>query len=218
MAERPFPVLFYLPKEVRMVDSSEIAKAVQAGESGTLELWIAVRRLALKFAIRWERALDGQSGMERDDFMQVAFIAMLDAVKSWDSQAGAFNTWFVIILKGAFTEAAGLRTARERNDPIRVAKSLDAPLTDDEVDPITLADIIADPEAERMVRTVDELDFMEKRREAVEAALASLPEHLQEAIRAKYYRGEKADMVAVNAALKHLRHPLRSKGLRPYLN
>lgn len=201
-----------------MVDSSEIAKAVQAGESGTLELWIAVRRLALKFAIRWERALDGQSGMERDDFMQVAFIAMLDAVKSWDSQAGSFSTWFVIILKGAFTEAAGLRTERERNDPIRVAKSLDAPLTDDEVDPITLADIIADPEAERMVRTVDELDFMEKRREAVEAALASLPEHQQEAIRAKYYREEKADMVAVNAALKHLRHPLRSKDLRPYLN
>ena len=218
MAERPFPVLFYLPKEVRVVDSSEIAKAVQAGESGTLELWIAVRRLALKFAIRWERALDGQSGMERDDFMQVAFIAMLDAVKSWDSQAGSFSTWFVIKIKAFFNEAAGLRTARERNDPIRVAKSLDAPLTDDEFDPITLADIIADPEAERMVRTVDELDFIEKRREAVEAALASLPEHLQEAIRAKYYREEKADMVAVNAALKHLRHPLRSKDLRPYLD
>lgn len=72
MAERPFPVLFYLPKEVRVVDSSEIAKAVQAGEAGTLELWISVRRLALKFAMRWESALDGQSGMERDDFMQVS--------------------------------------------------------------------------------------------------------------------------------------------------
>lgn len=201
-----------------MVDSSEIAKAVQDGETGTLELWIAVRRLATKFAIRWEIALDGQPGMERDDFMQVAFIAMLDAVKSWDPQAGSFNTWFVIKLKGTFTDAAGLRTARERNDPLRVAKSLDAPLTDDEGDPLTLTDIIADPEAERMVRTVDELDFMEKRREAIESALASLPGHLQEAIRAKYYRGEKADMVAVNAALKHLRHPLRSRDLRPYLD
>lgn len=201
-----------------MVDSSEIAKAVQAGETGTLELWIAVRRLALKLAIRWESALDGQSGMERDDFMQVAFLAMLDAVKSWDPQAGSFNTWFVIILKGAFTEAAGLRTARERNDPLHVAKSLDAPLTDDESDTLTLADIIADPEAERMVRTVDEVDFMEKRREAVETALASLPDHQQEAIRAKYYRGEKADMVAVNAALRYLRHPSRSKDLRPYLD
>ena len=201
-----------------MVDSSEIAKAVQAGETGTLELWIAVRRLALKFAIRWESALDGQSCMERDDFMQVAFLAMLDAVKSWDQQAGSFNTWFIIKLKGAFTEAAGLRTARERNDPLRVAKSLDAPLTDDDGDPLTLADIIADPEAERMVRTVDELDFMEKRREAVETALASLPDHQQEAIRAKYYRGEKADMVAVNAALRYLRHPSKSKDLRPYLD
>ena len=148
MAERPFPVLFYLPKEVRVVDSSEIAKAVQAGESGTLELWIAVRRLALKFAIRWERALDGQSGMERDDFMQVAFLAMLDAVKSWNSQAGAFNTWFVIILKGAFTEAAGLRTARERNDPLRSAQSLDAPVTDENGEEVEGSDIVPDPAAE----------------------------------------------------------------------
>lgn len=201
-----------------MVDSSEIAKAVQAGEAGTLELWISVRRLALKFAIRWERALDGQSGMERDDFMQVAFIAMLDAVKSWDSQAGSFSTWFVIILKGAFTEAAGLRTERERNDPIRVAKSLDAPLTDENGEEVEGSDIVPDPAAERPFEDVAELDFIEKRREAVEAALASLPEHLQEAIRAKYYREEKADMVAVNAALKHLRHPLRSKDLRPYLD
>lgn len=201
-----------------MVDSSEIAKAVQDGESGTLELWIAVRRLALKFAIRWEMALDRQSGMERDDFMQVAFLAMLDAVKSWDSQAGAFNTWFVIILKGAFTEAAGLRTARERNDPLRSARSLDAPVTDENGEEVEGADIVPDPAAERPFEDVAELDFTEKRRKAVEAAIASLPEHLQEAIRAKYYRGEKADMVAVNAALKHLRHPLRSKDLRPYLN
>ena len=218
MAERPFPVLFYLPKEVRVVDSSEIAKAVQAGESGTLELWIAVRRLALKFAIRWERALDGQSGMDRDDFTQIAFLAMLDAVKSWDSQAGAFNTWFVIILKGAFTEAAGLRTARERNDPLRSAQSLDAPVTDENGEEVEGSDIVPDSTAELPFLAVDELDFMEKRREAVETALASLPEHQQEAIRAKYYREEKADMVAVNAALKHLRHPLRSKDLRPYLN
>ena len=218
MAERLFPVLFYLPKEVRVVDSSEIAKAVQAGESGTLELWIAVRRLALKFAIRWERALDGQSGMDRDDFTQIAFLAMLDAVKSWDSQAGAFNTWFVIILKGAFTEAAGLRTARERNDPLRSAQSLDAPVTDENGEEVEGSDIVPDSTAELPFLAVDELDFMEKRREAVETALASLPEHQQEAIRAKYYREEKADMVAVNAALKHLRHPLRSKDLRPYLN
>ena len=218
MAERPFPVLFYLPKEVRVVDSSEIAKAVQAGEAGTLELWISVRRLALKFAIRWESALDGQSGMERDDFTQEAFLAMLDAVKSWDSQAGSFNTWYIIILKGAFTEAAGLRTARERNDPLRVAKSLDAPATDENGEEVEGSDIVPDPAAERPFEDVAELDFTEKRRKAVEAALASLPEHLQEAIRAKYYRGEKADMVAVNAALKHLRHPLRSKDLRPYLN
>lgn len=218
MAERPFPVLFYLPKEVRVVDSSEIAKAVQAGESGTLELWIAVRRLALKFAIRWEKALDGQSGMERDDFMQVAFLAMLDAVKSWNSQAGAFNTWFVIILKGAFTEAAGLRTAREMNDPLRSAQSLDAPVTDENGEEVEGSDIVPDPAAERPFEDVAELDFTEKRRNAVEAALASLPEHLQEAIRAKYYRGEKANNKDVNAALRALRHPLITNGLRPYLN
>lgn len=201
-----------------MVDSSEIAKAVQAGEADTLELWIAVRRLARKFAIRWANALDGRGGMEESDFMQVAFIAMLDAVNSWDSQAGAFTTWFVIILKGAFTEAAGLRTVREKNDPLHSAKSLDAPVTDENGEEVECSDIIPDPAAELPFEEVAELDFMNKRREAVEAALASLSEHLQEAIRAKYYRGEKANNKDINAALRHLRNPLRSKDLRPYLD
>ena len=218
MAERSFPVLFYLPEEVRLVDSSEIAKAVQAGEADTFELWIAVRRLARKFAIRWANALDGRGGMEESDFMQVAFIAMLDAVNSWDSQAGAFTTWFVIILKGAFTEAAGLRTVREKNDPLHSAKSLDAPVTDENGEEVECSDIIPDPAAELPFEEVAELDFMNKRREAVEAALASLSEHLQEAIRAKYYRGEKANNKDINAALRHLRNPLRSKDLRPYLD
>lgn len=211
-------MLFYLPEEVRLVDSSEIAKAVQAGEADTLELWIAVRRLARKFAIRWANALDGRGGMEESDFMQVAFIAMLDAVNSWDSQAGAFTTWFVIILKGAFTEAAGLRTVREKNDPLHSAKSLDAPVTDENGEEVECSDIIPDPAAELPFEEVAELDFMNKRREAVEAALASLSEHLQEAIRAKYYRGEKANNKDINAALRHLRNPLRSKDLRPYLD
>lgn len=211
-------MLFYLPEEVRLVDSSEIAKAVQAGEADTLELWIAVRRLARKFAIRWANALDGRGGMEESDFMQVAFIAMLDAINSWDSQAGAFTTWFVIILKGDFTEAAGLRTARERNDPLHSAKSLDAPVTDENGEEVECSDIIPDPAAELPFEEVAELDFMNKRREAVEAALASLSEHLQEAIRAKYYRGEKANNKDINAALRHLRNPLRSKDLRPYLD
>lgn len=201
-----------------MVDSSEIAKAVQAGEADTFELWIAVRRLARKFAIRWANALDGRGGMEESDFMQVAFIAMLDAVNSWDSQAGAFTTWFVIILKGAFTEAAGLRTVREKNDPLHSAKSLDAPVTDENGEEVECSDIIPDPAAELPFEEVAELDFMNKRREAVEAALASLSEHLQEAIRAKYYRGEKANNKDINAALRHLRNPLRSKDLRPYLD
>lgn len=211
-------MLFYFPEEVRLVDSSEIAKAVQAGEADTLELWIAVRRLARKFAIRWANALDGRGGMEESDFMQVAFIAMLDAVNSWDSQAGAFTTWFVIILKGAFTEAAGLRTVREKNDPLHSAKSLDAPVTDENGEEVECSDIIPDPAAELPFEEVAELDFMNKRREAVEAALASLSEHLQEAIRAKYYRGEKANNKDINAALRHLRNPLRSKDLRPYLD
>ncbi|MFR2563131.1 MAG: sigma factor [Anaeromassilibacillus sp.] len=94
------------------------------------ELWEAVRRFAHDRAYRWCRAMDGRAGMVLEDYIQVAFLALLDALEGWDPAAGAFLTWYSLKLKGAFTEAVGMRTQRDKRDPIHHALSLDAPFMD----------------------------------------------------------------------------------------
>lgn len=67
--------------------TSEIAAAVQAGQADRLELWEAVRRFAHDRAYRWCRAMDGRAGMVLEDYIQVAFLALLDALEGWDPAA-----------------------------------------------------------------------------------------------------------------------------------
>lgn len=196
--------------------TNEIAAAVQAGETDYLQLWEAVWRFAYDRAYRWALATEGRSGMEVADFVQCAFLALVEAVEGWDSGKGAFLTLYGLKLKAAFAEAAGQRTERARRDPLRQAASLDAPLTDDDGDPFTLADVVPDPAAVAAIDAVGEFDFQQRRHKALEAALAKLSEAQQAAVVGRYCYGKKTDMRACGAALKALRHPSISQQLREY--
>ena len=75
------------------MEASKIAAAVQAGQADWLELWETVRRFAYDRAYRWCRAMEGRGGMVLEDYIQVEFLALLEALESWDPAAGAFLTW-----------------------------------------------------------------------------------------------------------------------------
>ena len=75
------------------MEASKIAAAVQSGRADILELWEAVRRFAHDRAYRWYRAMEGRGGMVLEDYIQVAFLALLEALESWDPAAGAILTW-----------------------------------------------------------------------------------------------------------------------------
>lgn len=87
-----------------------------------------------------------------DDFEQVAFLALLEALEGWDDRAGSFLTWYGLKLRGAFSEASGQRTKRDQLDPIQSAVSLETPLADREGDLLYLEDVIPDPRAEEAWR------------------------------------------------------------------
>lgn len=74
--------------------ANEVAAAVQAENADVLELWEAVRRFAYSRAYRWDGAMDGRAGMVLEDYLQVAFLALLDALEGWEPEAGAFLTWY----------------------------------------------------------------------------------------------------------------------------
>ena len=146
-----------------------------------------------------------------EDYIQVAFLALLDALESWDPAAGAFLTWYSLKLKGAFTEAAGMRTQRDKRDPIHHALSLDAPLTDSDED-LTLADTIEDPYAAAAVEAVAELDYRQRRRQALAKALDGLTVD-QTASRMGATRA--TARAAEQKGLRLLRHP-QNRELRQY--
>lgn len=110
--------------------TSEIAAAVQAGKADILSLWTAVERFAWQQSLRWARAMEGRAGVEESDLLQVAFIALMDTLPTWDVNKGEFLTLYGIKLKAEFTEACGQRTQRTRCDPINtVCRSMDEPIS-----------------------------------------------------------------------------------------
>lgn len=190
--------------------TNEIAAAVQSRQADILELWQAVRRFALQQANRWCRAMEGRGGVDVDDLEQVAFLALLDTLGGWDAQCGSFLTLYSLKIRTAFAAATWLRTERDKRDPLNAALSIDAPLTDNEGEPFTIADTVPDTAAQEVFDAVD-------LQTAVHAALAVLTPEQYRTIVGEFWFGKKADGKTRSAALKALRHPAISSRLRIYL-
>lgn len=113
-------------------------------------------------------------------------------------------------LKTAFVEVYGLRTERDKRDPLNdFPLALDMPL--DEDSDLTLADTLPDPAAET---AFDALAL----RIAVQNALAALPPDERRAIIGEFWHGQRADAKTRSSALRHLRHPTVSRNLKVYLS
>ena len=203
---------------VLSMTTDEIAAAVQAGQAARLDLWVAVRRFAYRKAHRWSRAIGGRSGVELEDLMQVAFLALVEALGTWRPEDGAFLTWYGLRLKSAFTEATGQRTQRDRLDPLDMAFSLDAPLTDSESgEPFTLADTIEDKRAAASFADIEERDRLDRLHAAMMAALSALTAEQRASVVGYFIHGQKTDAKARNAGLRVLRNPAISRTLRVFL-
>ena len=209
--------------------TNEIAAAVQTGQADVLELWDAVQRFAHDRAYRWTRAAKGRGGAVLDDLVQCAFIALLDAVQTWRPEGGAFLTWYGLKLKTAFTEATGQRTERTRQEPLDRALSLDMPLLDGNLaEDLTLADVIEDPYAAAEIEAVAELDYQQRRKQALARALNGLTEDQRQAVVLRHCHGFTVDQTAARMGttraaaraaeqkgLRLLRHPI-NRELRMY--
>lgn len=187
------------------MSNEELAVLIQSGRRELLlKLWEGVRRYAWKKSAAWPRA-----GLEVEDLMQAAFLALLEAVNSFSPDKGGFLTWYTFRLKTAFAEVTGWRTEHQRRDPLRAAVSLDASLTDEEGD-VTLADTIPDPAAEAVIEGT-------ALRLTVQGILEELPEDQQAALYRRYWLDiplDGAGRKAHDAALRALRHPSMSRRLR----
>ena len=210
--------------------TNEIAAAVQAGQADRMELWEAVRRFSYDRAYRWYRAMEGRGGVVLDDLIQTSLLALLDAVQTWRPDSGAsFIGWYSLKLKAAFTEATGQRTERTRQDPLDRALSLDMPLNGEIGEDLILADVIEDPRSEEEIEAVAELDYRQRRRQALAKALDDLAEDQRRAVVLRHCHGLTVDQTAARMGttrataraaeqkgLRLLRHP-KNRELRQYV-
>ena len=210
------------------MSNEELVAVIQSGEDRMGELWQQVERLVRWKANRIITALNGRGGVEFDDLYQSGYPAMVAAVDSYKPKAGMFSTWFMLHLKTAFAEATGFRSAKQQQDPIHNAVSLDTPLTDD-ADSDDLMDIVADPVGMRGIETVEEAIYRQQLHDALEEALEAIPEECGTVLRQRYYEGRtlsdlaEAQGVSMEMvrkrerdALRRLRSPKTACRLRPF--
>lgn len=216
------------------MSNEELVAVIQAGATERMgELWEQVAGLIKWKAKRIMTVLEGcpGRGVEFEDLCQSGYLAMVAAVDTYDPAAGgAFSTWLMYHLKNAFAEAAGYRTQKGRQEPLNNYLSLDTPLTDD-ADSDDLMDVVADPSGQRGLESAEEAMYMEQLHEALETALAEIPEKYADVLRLRHYQDmtltEVGNLKGVgyervrqmeNRAIRHLRKPSIACNLRPFLD
>ena len=157
------------------MELNELVKLIQDGHTELyLVLWYRVRGFVKTKAYsrlsRHHGFDDGGTvgGVDLDDLMQSGFLALLEAVKTYDENQGSFIGWLALYLRKSFREAMGIRTTRR--DPIDSAFSLDR----ENYDGSTIGDNIES--SVRFEETVEDRVYREQFRAAVEKALTEIPE------------------------------------------
>lgn len=191
-----------------MRSTNEIARAAQNGQADILELWAAVRRLAMKTAIRWGHR---QPDVTMEDLEQSAFIALINTLRHWDEGKGQFLTLYGLYIKKHFSETCGISTTKISRDPLNnTPLSLEEPMENNGDNMATLADMIPDPEAEAVFDAVD-------LKIAVADALQKLSPELRAVIVAEFWYGQRVDSRKRYRAMKKLRNASIRRKLKSYL-
>lgn len=221
-------------REVVQVSNEELVAKIQAGSVELMsELWERVERLVKWKAKRIMTVLEGcpGRGVEFEDLYQSGYLAMVEAVDTYDPVTGAsFCTWLMYHLKTVFAEVTGYRTQKGRQEPLNNYLSLDTPLTDD-ADSDDLMDIIADPTGQNGLVSAEESLYREQLQEAIGAALSTVPEQYREILRLRYWENmtlaEVGELRGVgyervrqmeSKAIRQLQKPGVACHLRPFLD
>ena len=180
--------------------NEQLAKQIQdGGEDLALQLWEQTKRYVAKMAIRWYLHFEGGRGVEVADLIQSGYLAMLDAVRTFEDGNGSFLSWLTYRLQKEFGALYGIRTERTKRDPLNAAISLDAPIGDE--DGMTIAETVVDPDGENGYRDIEEDSYITALREALESALNDIPPKNADVIRKRWLHGEAQKDIAASAGV-----------------
>ena len=174
--------------------NEELAIAVAHGQDELqLQLWEQIEDFVRMRAHRAFVLCGGRGGVTIEDLMQQGYIAMLQAVTTYNAEQSSFLTYFDLWLRSAFAEACDYRTAKR--DPLNNAFSLDAPVEGGEDETSTYLDFLADPS--EPYEDANQRVYIEQLHNALDVALDGLPPKRADVIRAMYWQGKTNTQIAV---------------------
>lgn len=165
----------------------ELATAAQQGNGEAVnqlreKCYGFIRQQALRWAMAWKNRAD----FDADDLTQAGYIAICQAVKSYQKERGDFLGFLAFYLKTEFSKVAGCRTPAQAKEPLNNAISMDAPAFADDGNETTLGDTI--PVIETGFETVDNAVYIDQLAALLDAAIAALPAKQRTAIELYYLR------------------------------
>lgn len=171
--------------------NEELCQRYQRGDQHALwQLWEQNERFTTWMAwkvLRSRHAL-GRYDVEVEDLTQAAWFALELAAGDYDPASEyKFLTYYGTRLKTAFAEATGTRSEKQKRDPLHTARSLDAPLSEDEPEGSTLGDYVPDPRND-VEATHDRL-YREWLRGFLRDQVASLPAGQAQVVLLRYWQG-----------------------------
>lgn len=213
------------------MSNEELVVLIQGGERDRLpQLWAQVERFVAQQASRRLVRSNGFGGVEFGDLYNAGYLALIEAVDSFDPGAGkAFTSWLFLHLKTAFARAGGYQSRKQARDPLHRAGSLDVPAGEYEGG-ATLGELVPDQTAVQPFEDVEDKLYREQLRSALGSALAVLPENERRTIQQQYYYGRGIRRIAAiegvskstvqnwhSRGFARLRDPQVSRALRAYL-
>lgn len=176
--------------------NEELAQLIKNGEERELELWEQVKRYALKTAYKWVKAFKTRSDVDVDDLVIESYIAMCEALKTYERDGGSFNTWYGYHLKNRYCAAYGLRTKRTAKDPLNDAISIHTPV--EGAEDITIEDTIEDPRSAESFERVERELYNQQLHAVLCVALTAIPAQCREVIDRRYFGGHTIKDIAAD--------------------
>ena len=204
---------------------NQLVQDIQNGETSKFHaLWDEVERLIAYWADKY--AAKNLSGAVFEDLYQCGYIAMCRAVETHNG-AGSFPHWLYYHYKTEVAALTGYRTKRQRNDPLRNAVSLNAPVNG-ESDETMLEDTIPDPQD--AYEDIEREICNEQLRAALERQLDAIRPECAAVIREHYMQGKTFESISAergcstqwarqleNKGIRLLRKPWRINELREFI-
>lgn len=175
-----------MQSEAIAISNEELVSMIQDGQEDLIEqLWNQVRPFVAR-AARGRRTITRTSSIDEEDLIQAGFLGLLEAIRTFrDGMECSFTSWLAYHLKTAFADALGVRSERQKHDPMHWALSLDVPVSAEDPEGAVLGDLV--PCRNDPIADVDARIWFEQLAEELSFALEDLPADQQKALELRFY-------------------------------